>query len=398
MDAENFVNANSSNITGTLYYWRKTNNTNMLNSYCTWTTAGFVSNGEAQVSDTNGIIRTGQGFFVEALNSATTVNFTNAMRVNDTANQFLRVAAVERHRIWLNATNTNGAFSQMLVGYMAGATNGVDPKIDGRYINDGVIALNSLISGVQYAIQGRALPFTPTDVVPLSFTATTAGSYTIAIDHVDGIFVNPNKKVYLKDNQTNTRHDLRLGSYTFTATSGTTTSRFELVFQTTYFQDVDGDGYGNNAVSQLSDTQPTGYVLNNTDCDDTNGAIHASFSFYSDTDLDGFGTGNLVNGVCAVNATTPPIGYSLNNTDCSPSDGLTYQSATVYVDADADGYSVGSATLLCYGASLPAGYSVTSLGSDCDDTNGAVNPGHSEVLYNGIDDNCNGQLDNSKLR
>jgi hypothetical protein len=36
----------------------------------------------------------------------------------------------------------------------------------------------------------------------------------------------------------------------------------------TYYADADGDGYGNAAVSQLACVQPTGYLLNNTDCDD----------------------------------------------------------------------------------------------------------------------------------
>jgi hypothetical protein len=36
----------------------------------------------------------------------------------------------------------------------------------------------------------------------------------------------------------------------------------------TYYADADGDGFGNASVSQLACVQPTGYVLNNTDCDD----------------------------------------------------------------------------------------------------------------------------------
>jgi hypothetical protein len=226
-----FATNNAGNITGTLYFWRKTNNA-ASPSYCTWTPGGgFVSNGEAQVADPNGVIRTGQGFFVEASGSATTVNFTNAQRTGDNANQFFRSAAdTEQHRIWLNVTNDAGAFSQMLVGYITGSTLGVDDMIDGRYINDGVISLNSLIGDTDYAIQGRPLPFDASDIVQLSFKATTAGNHTIAIDHTDGLFAG-SQDIYLKDKLTGALHNLKTSGYTFASEAGSFAGRFEIVYQ-----------------------------------------------------------------------------------------------------------------------------------------------------------------------
>ncbi len=41
-----------------------------------------------------------------------------------------------------------------------------------------------------------------------------------------------------------------------------------------YYQDLDGDGYGNLAVSQIGCAAIPGYVTNSTDCDDNNNMIH----------------------------------------------------------------------------------------------------------------------------
>lgn len=236
MNAANFVAANSDNITGTLYFWRKTNN-DLSPSYCSWSALGFVSNGEDQVADLNDVIQTGQGFFVEGSGNGTALNFNNSMRVDNHINQFFKnlneTNTIERNRIWLNASSTSGSFSQTLVGYCTNATQGYDTGIDGKFINDGDIALTSLLGTTRYAIQGRALPFDPNDVVPLNFKATTAGSYTIAIDHVDGLFAGNAQDIFIKDNLDGSYHNLKTAPYTFTSDSGTYPNRFELVYQNT---------------------------------------------------------------------------------------------------------------------------------------------------------------------
>jgi len=227
IDADTFIAANG--ITEALYFWRKTNNA-ASPSYCTWTTGGFVSNGEAQVVDPNDVIQTGQGFFVEASGSGTSLVFDNTMRTDDHADQFFRTSsAVDRNRIWLNATGANGLFSQAMVGYMSDATNGYDTTIDGKYINDGAIALTSLIEATPYTIQGRSLPFDATDIVPMQFKAAAAGTYSIAIDHVDGLFAG-SQDIYLRDLQTGVDHDLKASAYTFSSEAGTFDTRFKLVY------------------------------------------------------------------------------------------------------------------------------------------------------------------------
>lgn len=246
IDMNEFVSDNSANITGTLYFWRKTNN-ELSPSYCSWSTAGFVDNGEAQVFNPQGILQTAQGFLVEAAGNATALQFNNSQRVGDNAGQFFREQLLERHRIWLNATNVSGAYSQMLVGYMTGATQGVDFGIDGKYNNDGPIALNSLIDNVEYVIQGRPVPFDVADVVPLRFTTSDAGTYQIAIDHLDGIFLDE-QGVYLRDNLLGIIHDLKSGAYVFSYDEGVTDGRFDLVYQPSASLGTDAPAFDENSV------------------------------------------------------------------------------------------------------------------------------------------------------
>ncbi|WP_162127904.1 hypothetical protein [Flavobacterium phycosphaerae] len=138
----------------------------------------------------------------------------------------------ETNRVWLNVTNTNGAFSQTLFGYRTGATDGYDNGYDGAYWNDGAVALASLIGDTRYAIQFKGLPFSVNDVVPLSFTASQGGTYTFAIDHMDGFFTSSTFIVYLHDKLTNTYTNLKTGNYTFTSSSGSYNNRFELTYAT----------------------------------------------------------------------------------------------------------------------------------------------------------------------
>ena len=139
----------------------------------------------------------------------------------------------------------------------------------------------------------------------------------------------------------------------------------------TYYQDSDGDTYGNLLVTQLTCVQPVGYVSNNTDCDDTNINIYQFATFYVDADLDTYGSLASAS-VCS--GLTTPSGYSTNNTDCNDADATKHSSFPFYVDGDLDGYGAGSSVSLCAvnATTPPSGYSLTN--DDCDDTNALLNP------------------------
>ena len=230
IDALKFIADNQANITGSLYFWRKTNAPGTP-SYYTMTSAGLVEGGTNQaVVDPNGIIQTAQGFIVEAKDNATTLVFNNSMRSASNVDQFFKTAtAVEYNRVWLNATSAEGLFSQTMIAYFTNGSDDLDSS-DGKYLNDGDISLTSIIETVPYAVQGKGLPFNSSDAVAMQFSAKNAGTFTIAIDHVDGLFTGT-QDIFLRDTQTGIEHDLKLGGYTFGSEAGTFANRFVVIYQ-----------------------------------------------------------------------------------------------------------------------------------------------------------------------
>ena len=68
--------------------------------------------------------------------------------------------------------------------------------------------------------------------------------------------------------------DANCGSCGATCATSTACVNGSCCTPTTWFQDADGDGYGNPAVMVSACPQPEGYVADNTDCDDTNPNVH----------------------------------------------------------------------------------------------------------------------------
>ena len=232
IDADEFITSNS--LTQPLYFWRKSNGSTAT-SYATYTLVGQTgvgtpNTGGGSTITPDGIIAAGQGFLTQA--PSTSLVFTNALRNGDFSTQFLRSGSNNKSRVWLNLSNNEGFVNQMLVGYMSSATIGIDDAMDGRFFeSDMPTQLSSLINGEEFAVQGRPV-FSASDVVTLGFKTQTEDNYTIAIDHVDGLFTD-GQEVFLKDNVTNIVHNLTNEAYSFIASPGTFNTRFEIVYQST---------------------------------------------------------------------------------------------------------------------------------------------------------------------
>ncbi|MCB9762214.1 MAG: hypothetical protein H6739_20610 [Alphaproteobacteria bacterium] len=132
--------------------------------------------------------------------------------------------------------------------------------------------------------------------------------------------------------------------------------------QLTYYQDADGDGYGDPASTTLACDVPSGYAEADGDCDDGAAAVNPDATEVCD------GVDNDCDG------TTDPASSA--------------DAATWYADTDSDGYGdASSATVSC---TQPA--ATVSDSTDCDDGDASVFPGADEYC-NSVDDDCDGTTD-----
>jgi hypothetical protein len=241
------ANANVIENGSGLYMWRKKNNSN-ASSYAVLNLAGFVANDAVGGGDeqkelfTSGnsntwMLSQGQGFIVKTSATAGAnpfVTFNNSMRRPANGNVgFLRAAdATPVSRLWLNITGDNAAFSQTAIAYVDGATKGLDYGYDAKqFATDNAIAIYSKAANSSLSIQARPA-FDATDVVTMGYVANHAGTFTLALDHVDGVF-SADQEIYLKDNELGVTKSLKEGTYTFSTDAGTFEKRFEVVYART---------------------------------------------------------------------------------------------------------------------------------------------------------------------
>lgn len=131
---------------------------------------------------------------------------------------------------------------------------------------------------------------------------------------------------------------------------------------TFYYQDSDGDNFGTSLVDSLACSEVIGFVIDNSDCDDSNFDINpGSIEICNEID---------------------------DNCNLSIDEGLPL--FEYYLDMDEDGYGTPDFSIEVCFDTLPLGYVADS--TDCNDNNSAIFPGSPELL-NGLDDNCNEVID-----
>ncbi len=231
IDANLFLSENE-DLNGTIYFW--THNT-AKNSSAYYTQDDYVSwNGTGSTASCSGcaaptsFIASGQGFFVQAITSSS-IDFNNSIRVSSGNDNFYKneTKAIEDDKIWLNLSS-NKSFNQILIGFLERATDGIDRLYDGEKLDGGTSAnFYSLIDGRQFVIQGKS-PLKEIEEIPLGFSSSVLGDFTISIDKFNGNIEN--SEMYLQDNLLNIQHSLKESDYNFSITeTGTFNDRFVLV-------------------------------------------------------------------------------------------------------------------------------------------------------------------------
>ena len=206
---------------------------------------------------------------------------------------------------------------------------------------------------------------------------------------------------------------------------------------TTWYADVDADGYGDPNTGVVT-CDPVGtWVENGDDCDDGNSGINPGQPEVcggGDEDCDGAiddddddvtgttawavdGDGDGYGGPKSLDACVQPKGTVETADDCDDGDPEVHPDATeicdgddedcdklvddadpdiqftFYEDLDGDGY--GTSPFLANSCDAPKGYA--AVDGDCDDRDGTINPGRLELCFDGIDNDCDGSAGSCRL-
>lgn len=274
IDADKFIDDNTSSgtdaITGTLYFWEhwgggSHRQKNYQGGYATYTKAGVTaasSHPDVNQTDTGykkpgQYIPVGQSFFVFQNHdddgsgnltnpSSGSVVFKNSQRVFEieqdnlesvfikNANKSSKEAIVTtKKRLWLGFDSSDGFHRQIMVGFMEGATDGIDKGYDGLAAKTDVLKKDAHFIQDNHKFSIVAFgEFDKKREVPISITidAVADKPQVFKIDKSEGF--SSKEKVYIKDKLNNGKtYDISKNPFEIMLEPGEYNDRFSLVFK-----------------------------------------------------------------------------------------------------------------------------------------------------------------------
>ena len=324
-----FINDNGLMLYSTVYFWTHSagvqgNGQYDLLDYASYNKTGGVST--PSINDSNskaptGFIASGQGFFVGAKQAGNITFKSSTMQLltayDEDNNVFFKNKQVAEElfiggdtivdRLWLGMSS-EGVRQQILVGFLDGASDGIDDGYDGmkmRVGND--LTFYSKIKDREFSIQGKP-KFRGDETITLGFDAVIDNetSYSIEIDNTEGIFSNRNVDVILKDKLLGVSHDLRKTEYKFDVESaGTYDDRFEVSFVSETLSE--DNNYSENIISVYPNPVVDGFMIyNNVEVQnirvyDVNGIVVKIFENNTEYDISNLSPGMYILSITSTN-------------------------------------------------------------------------------------------------
>jgi hypothetical protein len=270
LDANAFISANTSAITGTLYFWEHASNnaTHNIQGYQGGYSSRNLTGGTGPVApaDINGLgtsaktpgrfIPVSQGFFVVATPAGGTITFDNSQRAfikednvdsstlfktntsivtspnnNEQSNNNSEDSYIKDtfKRVRLGITSTDNYHRQILLGFMENnATDAIDLGYDGLNIDNQPNDMYFINNTAKLNIQGVGY-FDENKVFPIGIKNNMAGNVNIMIDNTENM--DTNQGIYILDNSNGEYHNITSNPYTVQLPQGLTEGRFSLTFK-----------------------------------------------------------------------------------------------------------------------------------------------------------------------
>ena len=227
-----FINGNLDNISGPIYLWDDFGSKNGRGSNSDYITVNAVGTTGTSRAGNQGnwdnFLRSGQGFFIQLDSGKTSIGFADSMRVtgNNGDGAFFRSIDDISSLKFVLTDHQEDIYSESLIGFVNGATKGVDKLYDASVFSNGGTKLFSLIDNKQYAIQG--LPSLGEEAsFTLGLMSKQAGELTISIANLKNI--SSEYAVLLKDNETGLSVNLsEEEDYKFITEEGVDNNRFDV--------------------------------------------------------------------------------------------------------------------------------------------------------------------------